>query len=635
MKKSARAWVVALVMSLVPLGYVMAREFSLPVVWNDYYGYASLAFGFICSFPIWSAAVLHAKTNNNRQDVLSLMALSLSYGYAFISSNLEYYWQPTSLTAILLASGLVLNQQLAFVEGQKRDLSSLLPAKATLVDGRELEHIAANELEISQVILVRPGTVIPADGYVIQGQSLVTQELVTGEPEPLLKVPGDWVIAGSENLPGRSADNSPLTIRVSEVAEELLIHEMGRAVANGIAAKGRFEKYSKVTANILTPLAISAASVAAGSVYLLSESLELSFSAAVGILLSAQINVISQSVGLAVKASAIKASALGVLVRAQKSFEALSSVNHVVLNKTGVLTKGYRSVGKIHLARNTSIGSEGELLALAAAVEVGTSHELGHLIIQEAAKRGLEIPQVSDFAPIPGLGVSAQYDGSLVQVGNAGMVNVTGVNINPYDFFQISNAYSAGSSVVFISIDALLVGYIEFPDSVRAGSMGMMIALSGKKAITVLSGDATALVEKVTNSLGITDFAAEVLSTRKADWIKELRANGSKVLLVADGHYDAAALAEADVAIAFGAGHDIHLGSADLIQVSQNPIVVPRLLQLSTRSQSYSLWNVVVATALAVSLSALAVLGTYASIIAFSGLAASWVLLGRIARLAK
>jgi Cu2+-exporting ATPase len=199
----------------------------------------------------------------------------------------------------------------------------------------------------------------------------------------------------------------------------------------------------------------------------------------------------------------------------------------VVFKKTGVLTKGHSSVGKIHLARNTSIGSESELLALAASVEMGTSHELGHLIIQEAAKRGLELPKVTDFAPIPGLGVSAIFDGSLVQVGNSGMVNVTGVNINPYDLFQVSTAYSEGSSVVFVSIDELLVGYIEFPDELRANSAEAIVDLSGKQAITILSGDATSLVEKIAQKLGLSDIAAEVLSTRQADWIKEHQASGS------------------------------------------------------------------------------------------------------------
>jgi cation transport ATPase len=310
-------------------------------------------------------------------------------------------------------------------------------------------------------------------------------------------------------------------------------------------------------------------------------------------------------------------------------------VNHVVLKKTGVLTRGHNAVGRIHLARNTSIGTEAELLALAASVELGTSHELGHLIIQEAAKRGLDLPQVTDYAPIPGLGVSARFDGSLVQVGNAGMVNVTGVNINPYDLFQVSTAYSEGSSVVFVSIDELLVGYIEFPDELRANAPKAIIDLSGKHAITVLSGDATALVEKITQSLGLSDFAAEVLSTRQADWVKERRASGSKALLVADGHYDAAALAEADVALAFGAGHSVHLDSSKLIQISQDPIVIPRLLELSKKVQSRSLWNIVFGLALSGVLMAAGFIGFATPAIALIGLVASWLLIRRVVRLAR
>jgi Cu2+-exporting ATPase len=326
---------------------------------------------------------------------------------------------------------------------------------------------------------------------------------------------------------------------------------------------------------------------------------------------------------------------LGVILNSRESFDALAKVNHVVLKKTGVLTRGPWKVGRIHLARNTSIGTEEELLALASAVEMGTSHELGHLIIQEAAKRGLELPVVTEFAPIPGLGVSARFEGSLVQVGNSGMVNVTGVNINPYDLFQISTAYSEGSVVVFVSLDELLVGYIEFPDEVRTNSQQAIVELSGKHAITVLSGDATALVEKITTGLGLTDFAAEVLSTKQIDWIKERRATGSKLLLVADGHYDAAALAEADVAIAFGAGHDVHLGGANLVQISQDPLSIPRLLRLSKRTQAWSFWSITLGLVASLGLMAASILGVWSPMIALAGLAITWLLIGRIVRLAK
>jgi len=266
---------------------------------------------------------------------------------------------------------------------------------------------------------------------------------------------------------------------------------------------------------------------------------------------------------------------------------------------------------------------------------MGTSHELGHLIIQEAAKRGLELPRVSDIAALPGLGVSARFDGSLVQVGNAGMVNVSGINMNPYDLFRVSNAYGEGSSVVFVSIDELLVGYIEFPDQLRANSAQAIAELSGKYAITVLSGDATAVVEKVTTTLGLTDFAAEVLSTRKADWLKERQASGSKILLVGDGHYDAAALAEAEVALAFGSGHNVHPSSAQLIQISQDPLTVTRLVRLSKLSQRANIFAIFGGLGVSVALAVAAGFGVPAVFIGAGGLVASWYLNRSQVRLIK
>jgi P-type E1-E2 ATPase len=186
-----------------------------------------------------------------------------------------------------------------------------------------------------------------------------------------------------------------------------------------------------------------------------------------------------------------------------------------------------------------------------------------------------------------------------------------------------------------VSLDELLVGYIEFPDEVRTNSQQAIVELSGKHAITVLSGDATALVEKITTGLGLTDFAAEVLSTKQIDWIKERRATGSKLLLVADGHYDAAALAEADVAIAFGAGHDVHLGGANLVQISQDPLSIPRLLRLSKRTQAWSFWSITLGLVASLGLMAASILGVWSPMIALAGLAITWLLIGRIVRLAK
>jgi Cu2+-exporting ATPase len=635
MKKSGRSWLVAFTMSLLPLIYVSAKDLQLPVLWDDLYGYFALGAGLLSTIPIWTTAISKGQVGIARQMQMTLLAILLSYAYAFISGNVLYYWQPTALTSLALLTGWLVKAQLETNLARVPNLAALVPDKATVIDGRDLEHVEQSSLEIGQVVLVRPGNVIPADGFVIQGQSSVSEVSITGDDSAILKQPGDWVLAGSENLPGRSSEHAPLTIRVSAIGDDLVVHELARSIDTENRQPAKYSKFATISASILTFFSISAALILAGLELVFEFGLEAAFSVAIGVLLATQVAVARTSVEVASAASSIKAACLGVILRSRATFEALAKINHVVLNKTGVITKGHTAVGKIHLARNTSIGSEGELLALAASVEMGTSHELGHLLIQEAAKRGLELPKVTDFAPIPGLGVSARFDGSLVQVGNAGMVNVSGVNMNPYDLFQVSSALSAGSSVVFVGIDELLVGYIEFPDEVRANSQAAIVKLSGKQAITVLSGDSHQLVEKITQGLGLSEFAAEVLSTRKADWVKEKRANGSKLLLVADGHYDAAALIEADVALAFGTGPNVHLGSANLIQISQDPLTIPHLLKLSKATQSKSFWNITFALMVSLGLMAASVLGVSPPLIALAGSAFTWLAIARVVRLSK
>ncbi|MEN9603664.1 MAG: hypothetical protein RLZZ06_455 [Actinomycetota bacterium] len=635
MKKSTRIWAVAFFMSLIPCGYLTAVAFGLTVTQGIFYDYIALGLAFICSLPIWGAALVRGKKGKHRQDVLSVVALLVSFGYVLLSGEQGRYWESAALTSVLLLGGWIQHVQIVKVLGARVALAHLIPSKTSRIEGREIEHVQTEELSISEVVLVRPGSAIPADGYVIQGESLVSQTAITGETESSLKLPGDWVLAGSVNEAGRGGQHGPLTIRVSSVGSQSLVHEIEESTSSGVVESIRFSKPAILASNTLALVTVAASFIAAGVAVILGKPLAFDVSVAVSVLVAGQAAVVSMSAGLGAKASSVKAAKLGVLIRSRESFEQLARMNHVVFMKTGVLTRGHKSVGAIHLARNTSIGTEDELLALAASVELGTSHELGHLLIQEAAKRGLELPQVTDIAPIPGLGVSARFDGSLVQVGNAGMVNVTGVNMNPYDLFRVSSAYQEGSTVVFVSIDELLVGYIEFPDQLRPNSQQAIVDLSAKHAITVLSGEATGVVEKVTKELGLSDFAAEVLSTRKGDWIKERKANGSKLLLVADGHSDASALAEADVAYAFGAGHDVHLSSASLIQVSEDPLTVSKIVQLARRTQARTLRNITFGIVISLGLMMLGYFGLLAPAVALIGVATSWVLNSSMVRLLK
>lgn len=598
---------------------------------NAVLNYSILGLGLLSTLPLWAEAFNKEKSY---QALISVSATLVSYGYWLFSGDVSGWWQPVSITATLALGGWILTRQTRFVYGAERKLAGLIPDKAAVVDGIEIEHVEVNELQVGQVVLVRPGNRIPCDGNVIQGQSLVDQNAITGE-SAVLKQPGDWVLAGSDNLAGRGSSHAPLTIRVSAIGEETLVNILDSSVNLEDDEPVRFGKLASNLSSILSATLVVIAILVAGFEVLIENDFEKAARFAVGILLSAQIAALSYTIPYIAIATAIKAASLGFVVRSRKAFESFAKANHVVINKTGVLTNGYKRVGKIHLARNTSIGSEDELLALAASVEMGTSHELGHLIIQEAVKRNLELPVVEDIAALPGMGISARFDGSLVRVGNSGMVNVTGVNMNPYDLFMVSSAYSEGASVVFVSLDELLVGYIEFPDELRENSPQAVIDLSGKVAITVLSGDATAVVEKFTQKLGLSDYAAEVLSTRKADWIKERKASGSKVLYIGDGQYDAAALAEADSAIAFGVGHEIHQASAEIVQISQDPRSTVKLIVLSRKAQSKSLWNLLVATVASFALAALALLSVYPSAIAFLGVFTTWLLLRRVVRLVR
>ena len=631
MKNTSKFWLSAALVATVASGYLLAVQFGGLSSVDVLYDYIALGFGLVSTYPIWFTSF---GAKRQAQSLISLVAILITFGVVVLEQEPAHFWQPVAMTALIDFSGFVIARLRRSIESKRTRLAKLLPEKASVIDGLEITHVAAAELEVGQVILVRPGSVIPCDGYVIQGHSRVDQREITGETS-LSKGPGDAVLAGSVNLADKSTGTSALTIRVAAVREDVLVYTLDAELEQEQDQPAQFAKFARLSSSTLTIAAVAVALIVTGIHIVVFADYLNAVTIGAGVLLSAQLSVISLTLPFAKLATALKSRALGFVIHARSAFEKLANLNHVVFIKTGILTEGYSKVGKIHLARNTSIGTEDELLALAAAVEMGTSHELGHLIIEEAVRRGLELPEVQDIAPLPGLGVSATFDGSLVQVGNAGMVNVTGVNMNPYDLFMVSSAYSELKSVVFVSVDELLVGYIEFPDRIRESSLSSVVLISAKHAITVLSGDATAVVEKVTTELGLSDYAAEVLSTRKADWIKERKGSGSRLLLVGDGRYDSEALAEAEVAISFGAGHDIHQAASEIIQISHDPLATAKLIKLSRDGKNRSLWNMIIAIGLTIGFATAAIVGINPVVIVAAGSVCTWLLLMRVARLAK
>ena len=635
MKKSVVVWVVAFLLSLVPLVYLGLDVLSIVQLNPDWLLYAALGVSLLCTLPIWGALFVRAGSSRHWQDLLSLIGVVVALGYALVVDSKWFGLQAAALNSALLLGGWLVHGQMVKVARSAKKLRVPLPEMVTVVEGRDLSTIAVSELQIGDVILVRAGNVIPVDGFVVQGVSTVLQTEITGETLAVVKEPGDWVLGGTENLAGKGAQNATLTIRVTALVADSLISVLAQEPEDVDLGSVTYGKLSGSLSRIVVVSTLALTLVAAGLLLVLGRGLDAVMSMVVGGLVAVPIFVIQRSVWVSWKAVNQKLRKLAVFASDASSVEALASVNHVVLNKTGVITKGHRRVGKIHLARNTSIGSEDELLAIAAAVEMGTSHLLGHLIIQEAVRKGLELPVVTEIAPLPGMGISAKFDGSLVQVGSAAMVNVTGVNLNPYDLFQVSSCYENGSSVVFISIDELLVGYIEFPDEVREQAQEAIVRLSSKQVISIFSSDATNLVEKISGSLGVTNFAAEVQGNKKGDWIKEQQGSGSKILYVADGMTDAEGLAQADASIAFGVGSEIHQISSGLVSVSDNPMVVQALVSLAKAQRVRNLTNLILAAALGLAFCVGAFFGVSFAIVGFASTLAGWILISRVGRLAR
>ena len=219
MKNSSKLWLSAALIASVALGYLLAVMFGTLASVDVLYDYLVLGLGLLATFPLWLTSF---GQNRWPQSLVSLVALVMAYGVVVIEQNPANFWQPVAMTVMVSISGWLVVRQNRFVNSKRKQLSTLVPSKASVIDGMEIDHVTSSELEVGQVVLVRPGNAIPCDGYVIQGQSRVDQTEITGEND-IRKGPGDWVLAGSLNIAGKAAESSALTIRVAAVRENLLV----------------------------------------------------------------------------------------------------------------------------------------------------------------------------------------------------------------------------------------------------------------------------------------------------------------------------------------------------------------------------------------------------------------------------
>ncbi|MDT5013555.1 MAG: P-type Cu2+ transporter [Mycobacterium sp.] len=518
-----------------------------------------------------------------------MLLIGLAISVAFVSSwgaslgvlghELDFWWELALLIVIMLLGHWIEMRSLAQASSALDSLAALLPDEAERLEGDELVRVPPSQLNVGDVVLVRPGGGIPADGEVVDGVAAIDESMVTGESRPVTRGPGENVVAGTV------ATDSAVRIRVTAVGDDTALAGIQRLVTEAQNSSSRAQRLADVAAGWLFWFALGSAIITAivwGFVGQPGEAVIRTIT----VLVIACPHALGLAIPLVVSIATERAARGGVLVKDRLALESMRSVNAVLFDKTGTLTKGEPTVAEVVAA----VGSEDELLVLAAAAESDSEHPLAKAIVAVARERGLEVPRSSDFSSSPAVGVTATVGERSVRVGGPRMLDEAGLIELP----ESAAWHDEGAIVLHVVADGSVVGALKLADEVRPESRQAVDALHRLGIrVVMITGDAPAVAESVAADLGIDRVFAGVRPEDKAAKVSELQSEGLKVAMVGDGVNDAPALAQADVGIAIGAGTDVAIASAGVILASSDPRSVLSVIQLSKatyRKMKQNLW---------------------------------------------
>ena len=509
------------------------------------------------------------------------LAISVAFGYSiaalFVSGAEGFFWELVTLIDIMLLGHWIEMRSVRQASGALTELAKLLPDEAERLrsDG-EAERVASADLQDGDLVLVRPGASIPADGTVEDGVSELDESLITGESTPVEKGPGAAVIAGSINGDGS------LRVRVTATGDRTALAGIMRLVDEAQKSRSRTQLLADRAAGWLFYIAVATALVTAVAWALAGASGSEIVSRVATVLVIACPHALGLAIPLVVALVTAIGAKRGVLVRSRAAMEDARRVEVVVFDKTGTLTKGEFGVVDIAVAGGQD---ESQALALAAAIEADSEHPIAAGIRRSAEERGVGKPAVSDFQAVKGRGVRARSEGADVLLGGPRLLDTLQIERDSSIASLEDEAREKGWTLVYLVRDARLVAAFALADVVRPESRAAVGELHAMGIeVAMLTGDAHQVAATVARELGIDRFFAEVLPEHKDAAIAELQRAGRRVAMVGDGVNDAPALARADLGVAIGGGTDVAVESADVVLVRNDPREVPAIVRLSRAS---------------------------------------------------
>ena len=469
-------------------------------------------------------------------------------------------------------------------------ISSLLklrPKEAILVHEGKESNISIDLVHPGDVLRVRPGGIIPADGIVVEGSSYVDESMLTGEPVPVEKTSGKSASDGSEVTGGTLNTNGLLTIRVKRVGGETTLARIIRLVENAQLAKAPVARLADQVAGVFVPIVLVIAASTGFFWWYSGASANEILSYTVAVLVIACPCALGLATPIAIMVGTGTGAQHGILFRNAPALEAAQGLDTIIMDKTGTLTVGRPQVTQILTVEGNSgvpVPDEKEVLRFAAAVEQGSEHPLGRAVVAEAEKRNqtanFTLPEISGFEAKTGFGVKAVCNGNLVLVGNPALMRAENVfNEVPEN---LAKQIISGSTPIFVAVDGKLIGVICLADEARPESKTAVRKFQELGLeVVMLTGDQQSSAEAVASKTGITKIHSGVLPEEKAEIVKQYQAQGARVGMIGDGINDAPALAQADVGIAMGSGTDVAMETSDIVLMKNDLRHVADALRLS------------------------------------------------------
>jgi Cu2+-exporting ATPase len=529
-------------------------------------------------WPFLAGGVAEVRQRQPGMMLLISMAILVAYVASMTTSldwlDLDFWWELAALVTIMLLGHWQEMKAIGQAQGALAALAELLPDDAERVDDGQVETVSIDELDRGDVVLVRSGARVPADGVIVDGQAELDESMITGESRPVPKAEGDSVVAGTVST------DSAIRVRVEAVGDDTALAGIQRLVAEAQASRSRAQALADRFAALLFYIA-TAAGLVTFMVWWGLGNADNAVVRTVTVLVIACPHALGLAIPLVISLSTAVSAKAGILVKDRLALEQMRTIDAVLFDKTGTLTKGAHVVTGVAAAGEVG---EAEVLRLAAGVESDSEHPLARAIVSAAQAKG-EVAAAQGFRSLTGRGVEAMIDGEAYAVGGPALLREHQLAVPSELDGDVAAWQERGAAVLYLVQGDTVVGAFALEDEIRPEARQAVADLQKQGVqVVMITGDARQVADAVGAELGIDEVFAEVLPEDKDKAVSDLQARGLSVAMVGDGVNDAPALARADVGIAIGAGTDVAMESAGVVLASSDPRGVTSVIRLSGAS---------------------------------------------------